>query len=75
VRAFYKKITKNDKKYTFFLRFLQSDLSKSATFEPSTLSKVEGQISPTPTTFRQIKKTPSNPILPNPVFTCKKLIK
>jgi len=38
VRAFYKFLPKNCKKYTFFLRFLQSDLSKRATFEPSTLS-------------------------------------
>ena len=53
---FLQKITKNDKKYTFFLRFLQSDLSKRATFEPSTLSEVEGQMRPKPTTLRQTKK-------------------
>ena len=50
-------ITKNHKKRTFFLRFLQSDLSKCATFEPSTLSEVEGQMHPKPTHLRQIEMT------------------
>jgi hypothetical protein len=71
VRAFYKKMTKNCKKYTFFLRFLQSDLSKRATFEPSTLSEVEGHLRPNlplcdksiPLTKSFFKANPPVPIL------------
>jgi hypothetical protein len=75
VHPFYKKMTKNHKKYTFFLRFLQPNLPKRATFEPSTLSEVEGQIGPKSTHLRQIEIPGSDTFRPNtPCFWMRILV-